>query len=205
VTQIAGQHARTERFVQQAVRSGDLAALRLVGRVAVMDDLAVTAWVRGLARGRRWTGEVREAALDLLSTGRTDRLSSSERSRLRSRLRGMSAAAMAHAAAGLGGGWARYRVADVAGLTRVGPSMVDQARLGIVPGAGWVSFVETEDLDRLEFEHNVILDADGNLGVIERPQSDSRTARVLLDTYLLGDARLSAAAAAELERCARDL
>lgn len=205
VAQVAGQHARTERFVQQAVRSGDLAALRLVGRVAVMDDLAVAAWVRGLARGRRWTGEVREAALDLLSTGRTDRLSSSERSRLRSRLRGMSAAAMAHAADGLGGGWARYRVTDVAELTRVGPSVADPAGLGIVPGAGWVTFVETEDLDRLELEHDVTLDADGNLGVIERPRSDSRTARVLLDTYLLGDARLSAAAAAELERRARGL
>ncbi len=112
---------------------------------------------------------------------------------------------MAHAADGLGGGWARYRVVDVAGLTRVGPSVVDQAGLGIVPGAGWVTFVETDDLDRLELEHDVMLDADGNLGVIERPRSDSRTARVLLDAYLLGDARLSAATAAELERRARGL
>jgi hypothetical protein len=171
--------------------------LRLVGRVVVMDDMAATAWARSLARGRRWSGEVCDAALDLLSTGRTDRLSSSERSRLRSRLRGMSAAAMAHAAGGLGE-WARYRVTGVPDLPRVGPSAVDQAGLGIVAGGGWVTFVETGDLGLLEFEQDVILDADGNLGVLERPRSDPRLARVLLDTYLLGDARLSAAAATEL-------
>ncbi|MGB7964372.1 MAG: hypothetical protein WCF12_15630 [Propionicimonas sp.] len=204
MAQVAGQHARTARFVQQAVRSGDLSALRLVGRIAVMDDLAATAWARALAPGRRWTGEVREAALDLVSTGRTDRLSSSERSRLRSRLRGMSAAAMAHASGGLGG-WARYRVTGVPDLPRVGPSALDQAGVGIVPGAGWVTFVETVDLDQLEFDYDVILDADGNLGVLQRPRSDPRVARVLLDSYLLGDARLSTAAATELERRAHGL
>ena len=204
VAQIAGQHGRTPRFVQQAVRSGDLSALRLMGRLAVMDDLAATAWARSLARGRRWSGDVRDAALDLLSTGRTDRLSSSERSRLRSRLRGMSAAAMAHAAGGLGG-WARYRVPRVPDLPRVGPSAVDQTALGIVAGGGWVTFIETGDLGVLESEHDVILDADGNLGVLERPRSDLRSARVLLDTYLLGDARLSAAAATELEGRGRGL
>lgn len=205
MAQIAGQQSRTERFVQQAVRSGDLPALRLVGRLAVMDDLAATAWARALARGRRWVSDVGEAALDLLSTGRTDRLSSSERSRLRSRLRHMSAAAMAHAAGGLRGGWARYRVVDVPDLPRIGPSAVDQVELGIVPGGGWVTFVEAENLDQLEFEHDVTLDADGNLGVLQRLQSDPRAARVLLDTYLLGDARLSAAAAKELERRAHGL
>ncbi|MBK8459891.1 MAG: hypothetical protein WAS07_07840 [Micropruina sp.] len=117
----------------------------------------------------------------------------------------MSAPALAHASGGLGGGWARYRVVDVPGLPRVGPSSVDQAELGIVPGAAWVTFVETEDLGRLEVEHDVILDADGNLGVLQRSHPDPRVARVLLDTYLLGDARLSAAAATELERRAHGL
>nr|NLI50767.1 hypothetical protein [Propionibacterium sp.] len=198
VAQVAGQHARTPRFVQQAVRSGDLPALRLVGRLVVMDDLAATAWARSLARGRRWSSEVRDAALDLLSTGRTGRLSSSERSRLRSRLRGMSAAAIAHAAGGLGA-WARYRVMQVPDLPRVGPSVVDEIGLGIVPGGGWVTFVETVDLTGFELTQDVILDADGNLGVVERPRPDPRIARVLLDTYLLGDARVSSAAATELE------
>ena len=205
VAQIAEQHGRSDRFVQQAVRSGDLAALRTVGRLALVDDVAVMAWVRALARGRRWSSDVREAAMDLLSNGRTERLSSSERSRLRSRLREMSVVEIAHAADGLGGGWARYRVAHAPDLPRVGPSSADMTTLGVVPGEGWITFVETDDLDRLEQGHDVILDADGNLGVVERPVTTPRPARLLLDSYLLGDVRVSAAAANELEQRAHDL
>lgn len=204
VAQVAAERDCTERFVQQAVQSGDLPALRMVGRAALMDDLAVTAWARALSRGRRWSSDVREAALDLLSAGRTERLSGSELSRLRSRLRAMTAAAMAHAAGGLGR-WSRYRVTSPPDLPRVGPSALDQADLGMVPGTGWVTFVETEDLDDLEIAHDVVLDADGNLGVVERPGGEDRIARVLLDAYLLGDARQSAVAAAELERRAHAL
>ena len=111
----------------------------------------------------------------------------------------MSATDMAHAAGGLGT-WARYRGTTEIGLVRVGPSAADTGELGIVPGQGWLTFVQTDDLDRFEIDQDVILDADGNLGVIERSTVDNRTARILLDTYLLGDARQSAAAAAELER-----
>ena len=164
-----------------------------------MDDLAVQAWSRALGRGRRWTEQVREAALDLLSTGRTDRLSASERSRLRSRLRGMSTTDIAHAAGGLGA-WARYRGKSPIGLVRIGPSAADPGEFGIVPGEGWLTFLQTDDLDRFEIDQDVILDADGNVGVVERSTVDDRVARILLDTYLLGDARQSAAAAAELER-----
>ena len=77
--------------------------------------------------------------------------------------------------------------------------------LGVVPGEGWMTFVETDDLDRLEQGHDVILDADGNLGVVERPVTTPRPARLLLDSYLLGDVRVSAAAANELEQRAHDL
>jgi hypothetical protein len=199
VAQVAQQHARTDRFVQQALRSGALAGHRVLGRSTSVDDLAAQAWARSLGRGRRWTDQVREAALDLLSAGRTDRLSSSERSRLRSRLGRMSATDIAHAAGGLGA-WARYRGDALSGLARIGPSAVNHRELGIVSGSGWFTFAQTDDLDRFEIDHDVILDADGNLGVVERSTLDERLARILLDTYLLGDARQSAAAAAELEQ-----
>src|SRR5665811_2003167 len=140
VAQVARQHARTDRFVQQALRSGALSGHRVLGRATSVDDVAVQAWSRALGRGRRWTDQVREAALDLLSTGRTDRLSASERSRLRSRLRGMLATDMAHAAGGLGA-WARYRGTAPIGLVRIGPSAVNPGELGIVPGEGWLTFL----------------------------------------------------------------
>jgi len=111
----------------------------------------------------------------------------------------MSATDMAHAAGGLGA-WARYRGKAPTGQVWIGPSAVKTDELGIVPGEAWLTFVQTDDLDRFEINQDVILDADGNLGVIERSTVDDRVARILLDTYLLGDVRQSAAAAAELER-----
>src|ERR1035437_337238 len=156
VAQVARQHARTDRFVQQALRSGALPGHRVLGRTTSVDDVAVQAWSRALGRGRRWTDQVREAALDLLSTGRTNRLSTSERSRLRSRLRGMSATDMAHAAGGLGA-WGRYRGKHPIGLVRIGPSAANLGELGIVPGEGWLTFVHTDDLRRVEIDNDVIL------------------------------------------------
>jgi len=61
------------------------------------------------------------------------------------------------------------------------------------------TFAYPNIFDRFELDHDVTLDADGNLGVVQRPGIDERTARILLDTYLLGDARQSAAAASALE------
>lgn len=201
----AHQVNRTHRFAQQAVQAGDLPALRMVGRTTVVDDIAVRAWSRSLARGRTWSPEVRDAALDLLSTGTTERLSSSERSRLRRRLRAMTATAIAHASGGLDGAWARYRSTDPIGLQPIGPSVVDLESFGILPTSTWITFIQVADLDLLEQTHPVVLDADGNLCVIERTDQDDRIARVLIDTYLLGDARESSAAATELEQRARDV
>jgi len=194
---VAHAYDRSERLVQLALRSGALAGHRTVGRVTTMDDIAARAWSRSVARGRPWTPEVRDAALDLLSDGHTNRLAASERSRLKARLSSLTARDIAHAAGGLGT-WSRYR-GDAPASTRIGPSAVDAAQLGIVPGEGWLTFVQTDDLDRYELEHDVTLDADGNLGVVERLCVDERPARILLDTYLLGDARQSAAAASALE------
>ncbi len=116
----------------------------------------------------------------------------------------MSASAIAHAAGGLGP-WARYRAATIPDLPRVGPSAVNLASLGLVPERGWLTFVAVEDLDACEFAHDVTLDADGNLGVVQRVAIDPRSARALLDAYLLGNSRLSAAAGSELERRAHGI
>jgi hypothetical protein len=198
VGQVAHAYDRSERLVQLALRSGALAGHRTVGRVTTMDDIAARAWSRSVARGRPWTPEVRDAALDLLSDGHTNRLAASERSRLKARLSSLTARDIAHAASGLGT-WSRYRGDAPYASTRIGPSAVDAAQLGIVRGEGWLTFLQTDDLDRYELEHDVTLDADGNLGVVERLCVDERPARILLDTYLLGDARQSGAAASALE------
>ncbi len=108
VAQVAHAYNRSERLVQLALRSGALAGHRTVGRVTTMDDIAARAWSRSVAHGRPWTPEVLDAALDLLSDGHTNRLSASERSRLKARLSSLTARDIAHAAGGLGT-WSRYR------------------------------------------------------------------------------------------------
>jgi len=196
VQMVAGQSARTDRLVRQAVATGRLTALRNIGRHLLIDDVAATAWIRSSARGRLWAPHVREAAVDLLSTGTTEALHGPELSRLVSRLRSMPVPAIAHAAGGLGA-WGRYR--GTATGTPVGPSALTAGRLGIVEGSGWMTFVSVPDLDAFESSHDVVLDADGEVGVLQRPYADDRAARLLLDCYLLGDARISAAAANELQ------
>lgn len=192
------------QLVRRAIRDGFLQPLRRIGPTVVIDDLAATSWIRSIATGRRWAPEVREAAFDLASSGHTDRLSSSERSRLRARLRHITAAEFAHAAGGLGGTWARYRTTAGDVGDPIGPNVIDLAGLGIVPGHSGIRFAATESLDALELRNDLTLDSYGNLGVVER-EADPRLARALLDTYLLGTDRESRAAAIALEGRCRDV
>lgn len=201
---MAVRHGVTQRAVQQAGTLGKLAPLRRVGKAYLVDDLAAQAWMRSSSRRRRWSAVVREAALDLLTSGTTRLISGPEKSRLARRLRIMDARGIAHASGGLGI-WARYSTVGSASLDAIGPSDVAMSELGILEGESWLSFGRTEDLDAFEAEHDVILSADGNLGVVERSEPDNRLARVLLDAYMLGDARVSAAAAVRLEECASAL
>lgn len=205
IGQLAASTGTSRQYVGRAIASGDLAALREVGETVIIDDLAAQAWDRTRARGRRWTDEVRRAAFDLLNTGATDRLSSSERSRLRANLRTISAGRLAHLAGGLGGAWARYRVESAdrsfRGASRT--ASVDGLR-GLVVDDAFMTFLVTEDLDDFELDNDVLLDASGNVGVVERTEVGGRI-REFLDTNLLAGARDSAAAAARIEEVAHAL
>lgn len=85
--------------------------------------------------------------------------------------------------------------------SRIGPSVVDLTELGIIPGESWMHFAQVDSLERFESAQPVIADPDGDLVVIER-QLDDRWARQLIDVYVLGDARESAAAARNIEELA---
>lgn len=71
-------------------------------------------------------------------------------------------------------------------------------------GTRKMSFAEVDDLNKFETRALVAPDGEGDLGVVER-RPDRRVARVLLDTYLLGDSREPSAAAQALIEHARDL
>lgn len=204
---VAKMHGVTDRHVRQAVSTGALPALRQFARTVIIDDLAAQAWGRSRARGRVWTDEVHAAARELMEHSGTQRLSSSERSRLRRVLREIGVAELAHRAGGLGGWWGRYRAlrgGQLRGVRRIGPSSPDLPRLGLVGADPYMKFYEVDSLDDFELDNEVSLDASGEVGVVER-ESQTGVTRVLLDTYLLGGARESSAAAAMLEAMLRDV
>lgn len=80
------------RQVERLLAAGDLTRVGTVGRAALIDATSVhRLGTRGVRRGRPWSAETSSAAVDLLTAGETGRLGSTERSRLISRLRHMSA------------------------------------------------------------------------------------------------------------------
>lgn len=194
MAEVAGLAGTSPRQVQRAITKGDLSLGRQVGRAHLVDDVAALVWRRSVARGRRWVPQARLAAFDLLESGETDLLSTSARSRLRSKLRRMTVAEFAHSAGGLGGKWARYRQLNDQ-LQLVEPLEIwDEGMVGEHP----LRLVATDCLTAFEQANLVLPDADGALGVIERA-ADTRLARRLLDGYLLGDSRASIIAAVEIE------
>lgn len=205
VSDAAEEVGVTTHQVLAALRDGTLQAHHTFGREPVIDDIALIAWKRSRSRGRRWSHRATQAALDLLSTGTTTKFTGSELSRLRRVLRTATPNHVAYLAGGLGGKWARYHALEsVEGLDLIGPSAAgDIIQLDTV-GPRKVSFMEVDDLNEFETRALVTTDGEGDLGVVER-RPDRRIARVLLDTYLLGDSRESSAAAQALLERARDL
>lgn len=182
--------------VNSALRSGAISAARQIGSIRIVDDIAAQAWDRSRSRGRRWTPHVRDAALDLLSGESTTHLAGSQLSRLKRTLRSMTVRDISHAAGGLGGTWARYRMLSERSLEgdRIGPAAFPARDLGIIEGGSMMTFLRVDDLDVFESTNAVVPDAYGDVGVVER-EADNRQARRLIDTYMLGSERESAAAA----------
>jgi excisionase family DNA binding protein len=87
------------RQVERMVASGQLVCVGSVGRALLVDAASVHRHrERGAAKGRPWSTDTLRAAVELLQDGRTDRLESTQRSRLRAKLRHMTASDLVRAA-----------------------------------------------------------------------------------------------------------
>ena len=96
VTRVAAsQLGLSQRQVQRLARSGRVVSRTIAGRTVVAGRSLVAA-SRSAARGRRWDDRTVAAAAELLESGTTERLSGSQRSRLRGRLRTISVAELAY-------------------------------------------------------------------------------------------------------------
>lgn len=199
--QVAKQNDVTVRSLQRGIQSGSLQASRKVGSNLLVDDIAVTIWIRAQGRGRRWNESTARAALELLDHGETTWATGTVLSRLKARLRGLPISQLAYLLGGVHGRWNRYRSAHEQlrdHLDLIGPSKADAQQFGIAEEGGWMVFAEAVNVADLEFDLGLLKDPSGNLGLVERARSEGQ-ARTLLDTYLLGDARESALAKGALE------
>jgi hypothetical protein len=198
----------TARRLQQATASGELPVQRVAGRTQLVDSAILGAFLRQSRAGRRWEARTSRAALDLLGSVASRELAGPELSRLRSRLRRMSAADIAYRL-GASANWYRYRSVDhtrdevAQHVHPTGPSLLDDAtqaeQLGLLPGVSSNLYGVVRDLSAAEAELGLILDGEGDVFLVERSETGG-TEEALVDLYLFGDARESAAAAAELER-----
>jgi len=164
------------RQVQRLASSGALTQVGTVGRMKLIDARSVQRLkAQGLRRGRPWSTEAIAAALDLLTYGDTDRLSSVERKRLRTRLAGMTAEDLVRASRSRSD-VKRYRAA-ASFLDRVrnevaltGAPAVDhdtevakQFSLSGGPQASVDGYVDSKTADRLIRTCHLIEAADGNV------------------------------------------
>ncbi|MPV50192.1 helix-turn-helix domain-containing protein [Pseudactinotalea sp. HY160] len=90
-TEVAARLGVSVRQVQRLAQAGRLQVVRRVGSSNLLDDSALTT-AAAARRGRTWAAHTAWAAVDLLETGRTERLTGSSLSRLRGRLRSCNAA-----------------------------------------------------------------------------------------------------------------
>jgi len=201
LSQAAAEADVSVRSLQRGIQNHSLQASRRIGNHLLVDDIALSVWLRAQGRGRRWNAVTVRAALELLDQGATDLATGTVLSRLKGRLREIPVPQLAYLLGGIQGRWTRYRSADDhlrVHLDLIGPSKADAQQLGLAEEGGWMTFAEAENVADLEFDLGLLRDPSGNIGVIERAKTDGQ-ARTLLDTYLLGDARESALARVALE------
>lgn len=198
VSQGAAELALSSRHLRRQAASGRVAAHRY-GRAYVIAERQLQVMHRTAHKGRPWNESTKRAALDLLATGATTELSSSERSRLKQRLR--SAAANVLAGQILAGRASLRRAVRTVDTRKHLPTIIAELHLS---SSGGLGVLVAPDPALAARRARLGLDDSGDVVVIE---GDVRHTRVLeaLALYAYGDARESAAAAAWLSAAQADL
>lgn len=175
LTQAAQELGVSVREAQRLARAEQLQVVRRIGRSMLVDDGSVMARSRSQpSRGRRWSAETVWAALELLDTGATLRLSASSRSRLKRRLGEMDAESFVRTAADRATSLrmiqTRRRPEDLRSrvlLTGRSASTdpVQAKRLGLTPMAsdGIEGYVRATEIDALRERFGLVEDADGEV------------------------------------------
>lgn len=204
----------SERQVLSQVHAGRLVLSRTVGRSFLIDSASVTALQQGRGRGRRWDEPTTWAALEILQTGSTRRLETSQRSRLKHRLRsGMSVPQLLHQASGRGRlrrclqafGTATNLRRSRAFSTSGGSALADEnlaSRFGLAAGVGpWnVGYVHVADEADVVARFGLTDSSEGNVFLrVTAHHAYIGQSTIALDLVELGNAREHSAGIAHLQ------
>ena len=180
----ASQLGVSQRQVQRLARNGRLVSREIAGRTVVAGR-SVVAMSRSSARGRRWEEHTVAAACELLDNGSTQRVSGSQLSRLRSRLRTISLAELAYQV--LGDRVSLWRSANREESTPV--RFAD----GLSATGERLDVKVTHEAATLTRRLRMIEDADGGTIVVEFATEAKAVVEDIV-LYAYGDVRTSSAA-----------
>jgi hypothetical protein len=190
-SQAAAELGVTARQMRRTAATGRIVAGK-AGAAHSFSQRQVRALERTAHRGRDWSVATQRAALDILATGATAELTSTERSRLKQRLRSAEVGALA-------GQILRGRVS----LRRAANDDVKErfrARLSTELGLsahGGLAVLVAQNAARTARSTRLGLDDSGDIAVIEGDDIHSRVLEALA-LYTFGDERECSAAAAWL-------
>lgn len=187
-SQAAAELGVTPRQMRRAAVRGRIVAARS-GAAHAFSPRQVQAFERTAHRGRDWSPATQMAALDLLSSGKTLELTSTERSRLKQRIRSSEVGALA-------GQILRGRVTLRRAVTEDAKKSFRSAlgsELGLSAGGG-LGVLVAEDSTHAARRARLGLDDSGDIAVVEGKQNHSNVLEAMV-LFMYGDARESAAAA----------
>lgn len=178
------------RQIRRAVASGRIMASR-AGAAHVLSPRQVQARERTAHRGRDWSFATQQAALDLLSEGVTTVLTSTERSRLKRRIRD---AEVGHLTGQILQGRVSLRRATSEQVKKDLKLSVELTKALGLSGGGGLGVLISEDATRAARVARLGLDDSGDIVAVD---GDGKHHAVLeaLALYMYGDARESSAAA----------
>lgn len=183
----AAQLGVSQRQVQRLARDGRVPSRDLAGR-KVLAGRSLLAVSRSTGRGRRWDDSTVAAATELLETGSTERISGSQRSRLRTRLRTISVSELAYQTLG----------DRVTPWRRTGTAVGEQEREdGLTTTGDGLDVHVVTDAQAHARRERLLEDADGTILLVELT-TDAPSAMADIVRYAYGDERVSAAARARV-------
>jgi hypothetical protein len=187
-SQAAAELGVTPRQMRRAAVSGRIVSVK-AGAAHAFSPRQVQALTRTAHRGRDWSPATQLAALDLLVSGKTLGLTSTERSRLKRRIRDSEVGALA-------GQILRGRVTlrrAASGETKKSFHSQLAGELGLSAGGG-LGVLVAKDSAHAARRARLGLDDSGDIAVVEGDEAHHKVLEAMA-LFVYGDARESAAAA----------